>query len=86
MVLLANHIAKQAERRPGSYPAELAQVADLSRLKPAALDALLANTDVKEIWGVGRRIAEQLKAQGVETALDLKRMSPAAARTGRCGI
>ena len=79
---LANHIAKQAERRPGSYPAELAQVADLSRLKPAALDALLANTDVKEIWGVGRRIAEQLKAQGVETALDLKRMSPAAARAG----
>ncbi len=29
---LANHFAKQAERKPGNYPAELAQIADLSRL------------------------------------------------------
>ena len=79
---LANLIAKQAERKPGSYPAELAQVADLSRLSTAALDALLAATSVGEVWGVGRRISEQLKAQGVNTVLDLKRMSPAAARAG----
>ncbi len=79
---LANHIAKQAERNPGSYPAELAQVADLSRLSEAELDALLGATSVGEVWGVGRRIAEQLKAQGVNTVLDLKRMSPAAARAG----
>jgi DNA polymerase V len=79
---LANHIAKQAERKPGSYPAELAQVADLSRLPEDELDALLAATSVGEVWGVGRRIGEQLKAQGVATALDLKRMSPAAARAG----
>ena len=79
---LANHIAKQAERKPGSYPAELAQVADLSRLSEAELDALLAATSVGEVWGVGRRIAEQLKAQSVGTVLDLKRMSPAAARAG----
>lgn len=79
---LANHIAKQAERKPGSYPAELAQVADLSRLPPAELDVLLAATAVGEVWGVGRRIAEKLKAQGVNTVLDLKRMSPSAARAG----
>jgi len=79
---LANHIAKQAERKPGSYPAELAQVADLSRLSEVALDALLAATSVGEVWGVGQRIAEQLKAQGVTTVLDLKRMNPAAARAG----
>ncbi len=79
---LANHIAKQAERKPGSYPAELAQVADLSRLSEPELDGLLAATSVGEVWGVGRRIAEQLKAQGVTTVLDLKRMSPAAARAG----
>ena len=79
---LANHIAKQAERKPGSYPPELAQVADLSRLTSTQLDAILGVTDVGEVWGVGRRIAEQLKAQGVVTALDLKRMQPAAARAG----
>lgn len=79
---LANHIAKQAERKPGSYPPELAQVADLSRLPSSQLDALLASTDVGEVWGVGRRIAAQLKEQGVNTVLDLKRMSPAAARSG----
>ena len=79
---LANHIAKQAERIPGSYPPELAQVADLSRLTADQLDAILGATDVGEVWGVGRRIAEQLKAQGVETALDLKRMQPTAARAG----
>ena len=79
---LANHIAKQAERKPGSYPAELAQVADLSRLSEPELDGLLEATSVGEVWGVGRRIAEQLKAQGISTVLDLKRMSPAAARAG----
>ena len=79
---LANHISKQAERKPGSYPPELAQVADLSRLPSSQLDGLLAATDVGEVWGVGRRIAEQLKAQGVSTVLDLKRMTPSAARAG----
>ena len=79
---LANHIAKQAERKPGSYLPELAQVADLSRLTSTQLDAILGATDVGEVWGVGRRIAEHLKAQGVVTALDLKRMQPAAARAG----
>ncbi len=79
---LANHIAKQAERKPGSYPPELAQVADLSRLNSTQVDAILGVTDVGEVWGVGRRLAEQLKAQGVVTALDLKRMQPAAARAG----
>lgn len=79
---LANHVAKQAERKPGSYPADLAQVCDLSRLSPGALQDILGRTNVGEVWGVGRRIAAQLKAQGVETALDLSRMSPSMARSG----
>lgn len=79
---LAYHISKQAERKPGSYPADLAQVADLTALSTLEMDALLGVTDVGEVWGVGRRISEQLKAQGVATALDLKRMSPSAARAG----
>lgn len=41
---LANHIAKTAERKPGSYPAELAQVCNLAALPPQDLDDVLATT------------------------------------------
>jgi DNA polymerase V len=58
---LANYIAKTAERKPGSYPAELAQVCNLATLPQADLDAVLAATEVGEVWGVGRRIGEQLR-------------------------
>jgi DNA polymerase V len=77
---LANHIAKDAERKPGSYPLQHAQVCHLGLLGQAQLDDLLARTGVGEVWGVGPRISRQLIAQGVETALDLARLPPAAAR------
>lgn len=79
---LANHIAKTAERKPGSYPAELAQVCDLTRLSEDAQDALLAATDVGEVWGVGPRIGAQLREAGVRTALDLARLDTATLRGG----
>ena len=56
---LANFVAKTAERNPGSYPAELAQVCNLASLPPGDLDAVLAATDVGEVWGVGRRIGSR---------------------------
>ena len=77
---LANHVAKTAERRPGSYPANLAQVCDLAVLTPAALQDVLAATAVNEVWGVGRRITAQLKASGIHTVLDLARLDPAMVR------
>lgn len=77
---LANHIAKTAERKPGSYPEQHAQVCHLGALEPAALQDLLGRTEVGEVWGVGPRIGRQLNAQGVHTALDLARLSPAIAR------
>ena len=77
---LANHVAKSAERKPGSYPAELAQVCNLAVLAPEALEAVLAATPVNEIWGVGRKITEQLKQGGIHTALDLAKLDPATAR------
>ena len=77
---LANHIAKTAERTPGHYPAEHAQVCHLGGLGAAEREALLASTDVGEVWGVGPRLRAQLQAQGVNTALDLTRLSPAIAR------
>jgi DNA polymerase V len=72
---LANHIAKTAERKPGSYPDDMAQVCNLAALPCSDIDAVLQATDVGDVWGVGRRIGEQLHDAGVHTVLDLTRMS-----------
>lgn len=77
---LANHIAKTAERKPGSYPSDLATVCNLFALPGSDRDALFAATDVAEVWGVGRRIGEQLRAAGVNTVLDLAKLSPSLVR------
>ena len=77
---LANHIAKTAERKPGSYPAELAQVCNLTALPAQDLDDVLASTLVEEVWGVGRKIGAQLHQCGVHTVLDLARLEPAMVR------
>ena len=77
---LANHIAKSAERKPGSYPAQHAQVCHLGTLPPADVAALLAATAVGDVWGVGPRIGAQLRDAGVNTALDLARLDPASVR------
>ena len=79
---LANHIAKTAERTPGSYPKELAQVFNLAALPAQDLDDVLQATDVGDVWGVGPRISEQLREGGIRTVLDLTRMDPATARRG----
>lgn len=68
---LANHIAKDAERKPGSYPMELAQVCNLTELPPAQLRALLEGTPVGDVWGVGRRIKMRLLDHQIFTAWDL---------------
>ena len=78
---LANHIAKTAERKPGSYPAHLSQVANLAEMTPLELEPVLAATEVGEVWGVGRRIGQQLKDAGVYTVLDLTRLDPAMVRS-----
>lgn len=77
---LANHIAKTADRKPGSYPAKLARVCNLSTLLPEEVDQLFAATDVGSVWGVGRRISEKLRAGGVHTVLDLVRKDAATLR------
>jgi DNA polymerase V len=69
---LANHVAKDAARKPGSYPAELAAVCDLGALGPSDIDAILRATPVGELWGVGHRWAARLQARGVQTAADLR--------------
>lgn len=74
---LANHVAKTAERKPGSYPAQLAQVCNLATLTSVELDAVLAATPVNEVWGVGRQITKQLTQAGIHTVLDLVKLDPA---------
>ena len=74
---LANHVAKTAERKLGSYPAHLAQVCNLSSLAPAELDAVMAATPVNEVWGVGRQISKQLNKAGVTNVLELTRLDAA---------
>lgn len=73
---LANHIAKTAERKPGSYPEHLAQVCNLGVLSKQEFEDVLAATEVNEVWGVGPRIAKQLKEAGIHTVLDLSRLDP----------
>ena len=77
---LANHVAKSADRKPGSYPAELARVCNLAVLPASDLDAVLQATEVGEVWGVGRRIAKQLNDDGITTVLELVRIDPATVR------
>lgn len=77
---LANHIAKTAERKPGTYPAHLARVCNWAEMTVAEQEALLTATAVGEIWGVGPKLSAQLQAEGIHTALQLAQLPPATVR------
>ena len=77
---LANHVAKTASRKPGSYPTEMAHVCNLAALPAADLDAVLQATEVGEVWGVGRRIAKQLHDCGITNVLQLAQLDAATVR------
>jgi DNA polymerase V len=65
---LANYLAK---KRPG-----LNGVCDLNSIKPNTLDSLLSTIEVREVWGVGKRIEQKLIKLGINNVLDLRRSSP----------
>ncbi|MHB8919405.1 MAG: Y-family DNA polymerase [Halothiobacillus sp.] len=65
---LANHIAK---KNP-----EWAGVCDLTALAEHQTDRLMDGIKVGEVWGVGRKLNEQLNALHIHTVLDLKRADP----------
>jgi len=79
---LCNHIAKDAERKPGSYPADYAQVCNWEEMTPATRQEALQRTPASDVWGIGRRIAAQLAEQGVLTAWDVAQMPVGKARKG----
>ena len=65
---LANHIAK---KRP-----EWNSVCDLTAQNESRIDHLMDSIEVAEVWGVGRKLNEQLNALNIHTALDLIRADP----------
>lgn len=65
---LANHCAK---KRP-----VFNSVCNFNTMSPLELDGLLSQVEVREIWGVGRKLAPKLQALGFNTVLDLKRANP----------
>lgn len=79
---LCNHVAKDAERKPGSYPAELAQVCNWNELTQAQRVDLLHRTPAGDVWGIGKKIGAKLAEQGIVTALDLAQMPAGKARDG----
>jgi DNA polymerase V len=64
---LAKLAAERAKRAD-----ELEGVLNFIGLEQSAIDTYLARTPVKDIWGVGRKLAPKLKAEAVHTALDLR--------------
>jgi DNA polymerase V len=63
---VANHVAKKEEKHGGA----------VLLLDEVAQDAALARIELTDLWGVAGRLAERLKAIGVNTPLDLKRGDP----------
>lgn len=68
-------LSKLASERAKKEP-DLNGVLDLYSLDVAAREEYLARTPLKNIWGVGWRLAPKLKAEGIHNALDLIRMRP----------
>lgn len=64
---LANHTAKRLQAQTGS----VVNICD-----PIKHDWGLRNTDVAEVWGVGRRMKMHLNAIGIKTAIDLAKADP----------
>lgn len=77
---LCNHVAKDAERKPGNYSKELTRVCNWIELTREQQIDLLRRTPAGNVWGIGRRIAAKLAEQGILTALDVARMPTVKAR------
>ena len=64
---LANHVAKKQKHYDS--------VCDFNAMTARELDTLLAQIEVGEVWGVGRRSTSRLQGMGIVTVLELKRSS-----------
>ncbi len=64
---LANHTAKRLQAHTGG-------VVDIT--DDFKRDWVLRNTEVKEVWGIGRRMTAHLEAMGIRMAIDLAKADP----------
>lgn len=64
---LANHTAKRLQAQTGG----VVNICD-----PTKRDWVLRNTDVAEVWGVGRRMKAHLDTMGIKSAMDLAKADP----------
>ncbi|WP_338500876.1 translesion error-prone DNA polymerase V subunit UmuC [Pseudomonas poae] len=64
---LANHTAKRLQSQTGG----VVNITD-----PVKRDWVLRNTDVAEVWGVGRKMKLHLDAMGINSAMDLAKADP----------
>jgi DNA polymerase V len=71
-------LAKLAAER-GKQDYGLNGVLDLASLEADQRELYLLKTPIKDVWGVGWRLAPKLKAEAVFNALDLARLRPARA-------
>lgn len=62
---MANNCAKKQSQWNG--------VCDLTALSEQELDDVLCQVEVKDVWGIGRRLSAQLIEGGIRTAADLRR-------------
>ncbi len=74
---LAHHVAKTADRKPGTYPGfapgRIEQVCDFDAMSQAELDRVYAHTEGGAVWGAGMKIGSRLIEGGICTVLDLVR-------------
>jgi DNA polymerase V len=68
-------LAKLASER-AKQDLDLAGVLDLQGQPALSWQTHLLRTPIKDVWGIGWRLAPKLKAEGVFNALDLSRMRP----------
>jgi DNA polymerase V len=68
-------LAKLASER-AKKDQDLSGVLDYLDLDVQQREAYLLKTDIKDIWGVGRRLAPKLRAEGIYNALDLAQARP----------
>ena len=61
---LASHVAKKQK--------QFHSACDFNAMTARVLDNLLAQIDVREVWGVGRRSTERLQQMGIHSVLELK--------------
>jgi len=69
---LANHLAKKHKQFAG--------VCDVNAMSKPELYQWMSETEVGEVWGIGRQIAKKLKTQNIHSVFDLLQSSPQAIR------